>query len=73
MRFTKRTDREGQAYYSFDYNDPLTGKRIRLKKSEAPYITSETEAEEWAKSQDAHYEALRQANLRRTEWKSKYY
>lgn len=73
MRISKRTDRSGQSYYSFDYNDPITGKRIRLKKSEAPYIVDKAEAEEWAKSQDAHYEALKQANIRRTEWKSKYY
>ena len=70
MRITTRTGRAGKKYFSFDYDDPQTGKRIRLKKSDTPHFRSLKAAQEWANSQDAHHESLRQANLRRIAWET---
>jgi hypothetical protein len=73
MRVTPRKDKTGQIYYSFDYTDSKSNKRIRLKKYEAPFFTDRQQAEAWANSQTAYQEALKAANARRTAWKKQHY
>ena len=66
MRVETRQDRRGKVYFSFVFTGPVTNKKTRLKKEEAPRFKTPDEAELWAKSQDAHYEATKEAVLTAT-------
>ncbi|RYY00852.1 MAG: hypothetical protein EOO53_21015 [Gammaproteobacteria bacterium] len=73
MRVELRQDRKGRDYYSFTFIHPITKKKTRLKKEEAPRFKSREEAESWAQSQDAHYEAMKEAARQRAAWREAFH
>jgi site-specific recombinase XerD len=73
MYVSKRVLKDGSHYYSFSYDDPATGKRIRLKKEDHPHYTDYKEAKAWADSQDAQRKARLDLIARKDSYKTKYY
>jgi integrase len=72
MFISLRKTKKG-TYFSFSYDDPETGKRIRLKKHQHPTFTDEASARQWAKSQDALRESQKNRVLQKLAWKKEFY
>jgi hypothetical protein len=73
MRCEPRYDRNKQLYFSFVFEHPLSGKKIRLKKEETPIFRKRDEAEAWARTQNGEHAALKDAAKQREEWRTKYH
>lgn len=78
MKFEKRTNKDGTAYYSFVHYNPKTKKRMRLTRDEIKErfghdIETEDEAKECLKLLEAQFETEKMRIVRRLDWESKYY
>ncbi|MBC7532295.1 MAG: site-specific integrase [Oligoflexus sp.] len=73
MRVESRTDRQGKEYFSFTFMHPVTKKKTRIRKEDAPSFRTRAQAEAWAQSQDAHYEAMKEAARQRAAWREAFH
>lgn len=73
MFVEKRKTKDGKVWFSFSYDDPVTKKRVRLKKSEHGHFDTYEKAKAWADSQAAQRAARLDLLKRKEEWRNTYY
>lgn len=71
MYMQKRKTKDGLP--SFAYDDPETGKRVRLKRHQHPHFIDEAAARAWARSREAFNESRKNLIEKKLAWKTQFY